>query len=104
MTGYGCLQQIIACEFPPASPQFRKLNPKLLLLGLVEPCNTDGQDATARVVFYNTTRAPRIINLLSISAVVGRVQTRGKWGIVDRSKGVARTDFVGELDEVEDED
>ncbi len=107
MTSYGCLQQIIACELP-ATPFWRnnssKLKSGLFLLGLVEPCNTDGIDATERVVFYNSTRAPRIINLMTISSVVGRVKTRNKWGIVDRSKGVARTDFINGEDEEEEEE
>ncbi|KLO12796.1 hypothetical protein SCHPADRAFT_797058, partial [Schizopora paradoxa] len=94
---YGCLLQIIACKLPPSKfwdEYCRKINSRILLLGLVEACNTDGMDATERVVFYETTRAPRIINLLTISSVIGRVKTRNKWGIIDRSKGVARTDFV----------
>ncbi len=103
-TSYGCLQQIIACKLP-ATPFWRKNSTKLksdlFLLGLVEACNTGGIDATEKIVFYDSTRATRIINLMTISSVVGRVKTRNKWGIVDRSKGVARTNFV---DDSEDED
>jgi len=55
-------------------------------LALVEPCNTDGQDANLSSVSYKML-PPRIIDVASISGVVGRVKIgRGKeWGIIDRS-------------------
>lgn len=106
MTTYGCLQQIIACQLPGTkfwNDQSKKINTGLFLLGLVEPCITEGKDATEEVVFYNSTKTSRIMNLVAISSVVGRVRTRNKWGIIDRSRGVARTDFVDEEEDEEEE-
>lgn len=106
-TCYGCLEFILACTLPN-SPFWqghrKKLQNETFLLGLVQPCNTDGKDATEETVFYTTTRASLIINLLTISSVVGRVETQRGWGIVDRSKGVARTEFAqNDLDEEDDD-
>ena len=58
------------------------------------PCNTAGRDAALEPTFYTTTTAPVVVDLQAISAVVGRVKTRDRWGIIDRSDGKARTVFV----------
>jgi len=56
-------------------------------MALVEPCDTNGEDANISLVSYKNTLTPRIIDLAAIKGVVGRVKLGlGKeWGIIDRS-------------------
>ncbi len=35
-----------------------------------------------------------VTDLRNIECVIGRVYTRGEWGIIDRSGGLARTEFI----------
>ena len=64
------------------------------LLAEIEPCNTNGKDATKEVVSYVTSCASVIVDLLLVESVIGRVYSRGEWYIIDRSSDVARTVFV----------
>lgn len=67
-----------------------------LLLALVRPCKTNGLDATESVTLYRDVLADVVVDLQSVQAVVGRVKSRDQWGIVDRSRGLARTVFDAE--------
>jgi hypothetical protein len=68
------------------------------------PCNTQGKDATKDITLYSTTTTAIITDLQAISAKVGRIETRGQWGIIDRSGGLVKTVFVEEDDESDTED
>jgi hypothetical protein len=64
------------------------------LLAVIEPCVTEGKDATKEVVYYQRKTTHIVTDLQTIGAVVGRVKTRGKWGIIDRSGNNARPIFL----------
>jgi hypothetical protein len=98
---YGQLQRILVCELPDDAI-FRYLRGKTCLLALVIPCNTDGRDATKEPTTYTTVAAPVITDLCAIKAVVGRVQSRGKWTVVDRSREIAHAAFAEEGDETDE--
>lgn len=100
---YGQLQKILVCELPD-DDIFQYLKGKTCLLALVIPCNADGCDATgvAGPATYTTVAAPVITDLRSIKAVVGRVQSRGKWTIIDRSREIARAAFAEEGNETDE--
>ncbi|KAH7337926.1 hypothetical protein B0J17DRAFT_405313 [Rhizoctonia solani] len=105
-THYGRLLDIYYVDFveqeeqaatkdQPAIP--RKAKP--YLLARVLECKTDGTDAAgprARSVKYTRmASSPDIIDVNTISAVVGRVHCENnQWAIVDRSSSGARTQFV----------
>jgi len=74
------------------------------LLALIRPWRTDGQDAALALeaVTFKHTLAPIITDLRNVRGVVGRIKSRGEWGIADRSTGFARAAFV--VDEALDVD
>lgn len=93
---YGLLQAILECVFPP-EPRWKALGGTTLLLALIVPCKTKG-DASTAVICYKHTLAEVVVDIRTIQAVVGRVQSRKNWGIIDRHNGLARTMFVNEDD------
>ncbi|KAI0364415.1 hypothetical protein BV20DRAFT_956208 [Pilatotrama ljubarskyi] len=96
---YGELQAILECALPPGNEaRWKDLAGTTVLLALITPCNTRGCDGTRSLALYKDTLAPVVVDLRTVQAVVGRVKSRGSWGIVDRSNGLARTVFVNEDD------
>jgi hypothetical protein len=53
-----------------------------------------GKDAAKEFTSYTQMTRPIVTDLATIVAVVGRVETRGKWVIVDRSGGLLHPEFV----------
>jgi len=82
--GYGQLDKILVCEVDHNNV-YKDLRAKTLILALITPCKTDGNDASESIVGYKEFAAPVIMDIRSIKAVVGRVQTRGEIFIIDRS-------------------
>ena len=94
---YGRLERIL--QLTLSDSQFwRHYAGKTVLLALIKPCKTFGKDATITATYYTEEAAPIITDVRAISSVVGRVKSRGKWAIIDRSTAYARTEFVQELD------
>ena len=88
---YGQLQCIIDVVLP-SSDILNITQPQRFLLALIEPCSTQGRDATRELTTYMATTAQIVIDLRTIEwCVVGR---GNEWGIVDRSGDFARTVFV----------
>ncbi|KAG8689710.1 hypothetical protein FRC09_012286 [Ceratobasidium sp. 395] len=71
----------------------------------VKECNTQGLDAAKPehgVVEYTTLSMPDVINAMTASACVGRVEVKDRtWAIIDRSSTTARTQFLDPEGEVE---
>ncbi|KAF8124537.1 hypothetical protein EV363DRAFT_1125229, partial [Boletus edulis] len=81
---YGRLEKIL--DFQTGSQNiWRELKATHQLLALITPCKTDGKDASKQIVAYEVTREAVLTDVRNIKAVVGRVKSRGKWIIVDRS-------------------
>lgn len=99
---YGQLHYLIDFRMPELVFGKKKHAPKHHILGFVTPCRTEGKDATKDLVVYHNgpqgLHPQRFINISSIECAVGRVKSRSKWWIVDRSNGLARTSFVDEED------
>ncbi|KAH9847551.1 hypothetical protein C2E23DRAFT_943117 [Lenzites betulinus] len=101
---YGELQTILECSFTP-DPRWKYLGGTTLLLALITPVQTHGIDATSEPVVYKDRLASVVVDLRTVQAVVGRIQSRNTWGIVDRSNGLARTLFTSnEAAEVSEEE
>lgn len=96
---YGRLEQILVCQLPKGKV-WGDFADQPRLLAVITPCVTDGKDATQEIVSYYRTTQPIITDIQTISAVVGRIKTRGKWTITDRSGGLIKPEFVAsqELD------
>ncbi|KAF8138858.1 hypothetical protein EV363DRAFT_1155114 [Boletus edulis] len=81
---YGRLEKIL--EFETGSQNtWRGLKNTYQLLALISPCKTSGKDALHQVVEYKDMKESIITDIRNIKAVVGRVKSRGRWIIVDRS-------------------
>lgn len=95
MTYYGCLDCILVCILPDTSFWGSELRGSTRLLAYITPAATDGKDATKeQVLFYSRQTTGVITDLRSVGAVIGRVPTRGKFGIIDRSGSMAQTSFT----------
>jgi hypothetical protein len=82
---YGQLNYILKCHLDDSN-RYGDLHNSTLLLALIIPCATDVRlDASSQYVEYKRSRVPIITDLHNIKAAVGRVGTRGHWGIIDHS-------------------
>jgi hypothetical protein len=93
---YGKLELILECDIPDKKIWGKYLWGTMILLAVITPCITIGKDAAkeSRLTTYQHTTTQIVTDLRAISAVVGRVQTRNRWGIVDRSQDSSRTEFI----------
>ncbi|KAG8905503.1 hypothetical protein FRC00_013220 [Tulasnella sp. 408] len=66
------------------------------ILGYITPYKTGNVDATEALASFTDRdqQTSQFFDIRTIQAVVGRIKTRGRWYIVDRSEGCARTVFV----------
>lgn len=83
-TRYGRLDKILVCELGHQQC-FKFLRNEVLILALIVPCKTNGQDASISIVAYKELRAPVVTDIRNIKAVVGRLLTRGENFIIDRT-------------------
>lgn len=90
---YGSLDMILEFNVPD-DPFWGDIQGQTRLLAAITPCVTNGVDASKKVASYRGTTTQIITDLHAISSVVGRVQTRNWWGIVDRSGDYSRTIFI----------
>lgn len=105
---YGQLMQVLVCTLP-VHACFEQYGGKTHLLAVVTPCQTHGKDAQKEVVRYSLPLLkPVVIDVRAIKALVGRVESRGSWGIIDQfdacalPKFVAKDEEVGEFGEEDD--
>ncbi|KAJ7017985.1 hypothetical protein C8F04DRAFT_1330355 [Mycena alexandri] len=99
---YGRLECILVCDLPCAAV-FDSLAGKRRLLAVITPCkNTKGQDASLEITNHNGFTSLLVTDLQSVVAVVGRIQTRGRWALVDRTGGLIRPRFIEADAEEED--
>jgi len=73
---------------------WRELTGQIQILVLITPWRTKGEDAAWTVTHYKRELAPIVTDIRNIRGVVGRIQSQGKWGIVDRNTGFARGTFI----------
>lgn len=95
---YGRLEQILVCDLPRKAI-LDTLSGQQRLLAVITPCkNTQGKDASAEITTYRGMGSVIVTDLQSVMAVVGRVETRGSWKIIDRTGGLIRPEFVPDED------
>ena len=72
------------------------------------PVKTEGEDASSTTIHFSKFLAPIITDLHNVKAVIGRVETRNRWGIIDRSMESAKTAFTADerdfMDQHDDDD
>ncbi|KAG2135445.1 hypothetical protein DEU56DRAFT_392100, partial [Suillus clintonianus] len=91
---YGRLEKILVCPLSN-NTQWLGLAGKTLLLALIRPCQTGGRDATKEETRYSRNLASIITDLRNVKGVVGRVESRGEWTIIDRRSNFAKPAFDG---------
>jgi hypothetical protein len=64
------------------------------LLAVITPFKTKGEDAAMRLTHYKDTATSIVTDIRNIKRLAGRVESRGEWGIVDRSNDLAHGTFV----------
>jgi hypothetical protein len=64
------------------------------LLAEITPWRTEGEDAALCTVSFERELAPIITDLSNVRGVVGRVESRGQSGIVDRNMRMVRATFA----------
>lgn len=104
-TCYGQLTEILVCKIPNNNHNlWGKLTGSLRLLAVITPYRTGGKDAALEIVQQFQPMAPIVADIQSVMAVVGRVQTRDRWYLIDRTGGMVRPEFIpGDEEEEEDE-
>jgi len=103
-TNYGLLEKIIVIAIGQENV-WGHFKGTTQILVLITPCKTTGgSDAAKSYVSYKETHVSIIIDLRNVKAVVGRIFSRGRWGIIDRSTRIASATFnPGEVEEMADE-
>ena len=95
---YGQMHRVLQCALPD-KPFWKAYRGKTVLLAVITPCRTQGLDASKELTRYKDTTTTIVTDIRAVSSVVGRVLSRKKWGIVDRSGEYARTDFIARDDQ-----
>ncbi|KAG1744430.1 hypothetical protein EDB19DRAFT_1894577 [Suillus lakei] len=91
---YGRLKKILVRPLSN-NTQWLGLTGKTLLLALIQPCQTGGRDATKEETHYSRNLVNIITDLQNVKGVVGRVESRGEWTIIDRRSNFAKPAFDG---------
>ncbi|KAF9528668.1 hypothetical protein CPB83DRAFT_750572, partial [Crepidotus variabilis] len=89
---YGELQYILECQLDE-NTVWKEMAGSRLLLAVIKPCKTGGIDAAKGVVLYTEHTTEVVTQLTAVHCVVGRARCQQGWGIIDRSDGLARTEF-----------
>jgi hypothetical protein len=100
---YGRLDRILECQLN-SDPIWGKLGNTFFLLAVITPCSTGGQDGAQCHVTYSGTTAQIVTDLRVVQCVIGRVKSGGRWGIIDRSGILARTQFMDQDGDDDDDD
>ena len=89
----GQIKHVVELQFPH-SEDIGNLRKQHYLLGFVEPCITNGKDATRELTMYTRMSTATFIDIRTIGFVVGCMKRHNEWWIVDRSGELAWTVFV----------
>lgn len=92
---YGDLEKIFVLTLS-VNKLFKILSGKVLALALVTPWNTEGKLAAEEDIYMTSWKAKVVTEVQSLQAVVGLIEIRKRWGIIDRAPGIIQTQFVDE--------
>jgi len=85
--------KILQCTLPDKTI-WKDFQNKTILLAVIKPCRTNGKDAAKEMTEYSDYSTPIVTDLRTVQCVVGRVKTRNKWAIIDRSDELSKTEFI----------
>jgi len=92
---FGQLLYIVVISIP-GSNELETKEPESLCLAVIQQVKAILPNAHGipPILFYLQTGALDLANIKSIQCVVGHVEDRGKWGLVDRSGPLAHAVFT----------
>jgi hypothetical protein len=96
-TYYGQLQHIFSIQFPSACPDLGLDRPSNIILAAIRSCTLDIPDPLLEKIdirFYTSNGPIHVIDVTSVQCLVGRIQDRNRWAIIDRSRSLARAYYV----------
>ncbi|KAJ6624876.1 hypothetical protein B0H10DRAFT_1714436, partial [Mycena sp. CBHHK59/15] len=82
---YGWLEEILVCNLANEEDLWGPMAGQKRLLAVITPCKTMGHDTAKEITSYTQMTTTIVTDLQSVVAVVGCVQTRGSWWIIDRT-------------------
>jgi hypothetical protein len=82
--GYGVLEKILLCDLD-GEGLWGNLGNTSHLLAVITPWRTNGEDAALETLIFKHTLTPIVTDLRNVRGVVGRVESQGQWGIIDRN-------------------
>ncbi|KAI0815037.1 hypothetical protein BC629DRAFT_1468868 [Irpex lacteus] len=105
---YGRLEKILELDLTIDGDEFwNSFTTKHFLLALITPCKTDNRDGAEEIISFEVVPGRDtqvIVDLQTIASKIGRIATRGRWGIIDRSSGAARAAFFEEVEDDSESD
>ncbi|KAJ6610880.1 hypothetical protein B0H10DRAFT_1810885, partial [Mycena sp. CBHHK59/15] len=90
---YSRLEEILVCRLLE-DKFWEYMSGKTWILAVITPCSTFGKDASKEITSYTIMTRPIVIDIWMIVAVVGQVETRGQWIIIDQGGGLLHPAFV----------
>jgi hypothetical protein len=100
---YGQLLRIFQIDIP-VSPNLNTKKPQSILLAAIRECNVTSVDKHLKIPYYREMGSMEVVDLQTVQCCVGRgCDTRGFWGIIDKSGPLACAEFIGDEPEVRDE-
>ena len=92
-TNYGVLERVLECKLGDDNV-WGDQRGTTHLLAVITPWRTEGEDASREVVTFKHALAQIVTDLGNIRGVVGRIESRGTWGIVDHNVQLVRATFA----------
>ena len=100
---YGILEKILVCGLG-RKKLWGTLQSKTLLLAVITPFKTNGENAAVQTTHYKTSLAAIVTDISNVKSSVGRVETRGQFGLIDWDVQLVCPTFSGEGDSDESDD
>ena len=88
------LHKILAIEIPPRAVS--SINqPMNVVLAIISPRETKNE-TPLNIPYYTEPSkvTPRVVDINTVMCIVGRINDRGRWAIVDHSGDMARAEFI----------
>ncbi|KAI0831438.1 hypothetical protein BC628DRAFT_1462562, partial [Trametes gibbosa] len=96
-TFYGELQHILLVNLnpiPAATPPL--LSPETLLLAVIRNCSIESDVTRLDIHYYKQFSRTEVVDLTTVQCIVGRIQDRGRFAIIDRSGTLSRALYIEE--------
>ena len=91
---FGQLHKILVIEIPPGVVPSTN-QPTTVVLAVISPRETKNE-TPLNIPYYTEPSkvTPRVVDINTVMCLVGRINDRGRWAIIDRSGDMARAEFV----------